>query len=100
MHPIFKKFSFKHKNNKFFYYLFNFPSPLIPCIFFTIKLKKKMLTLKLYKLEYIKGKVNYYNKLSGTQTLSSKAITLSGLKNPKKNRVYYFDTHEFIRYFN
>jgi hypothetical protein len=100
MHPIFKKFSFKHKNNKFFYYLFNFAGLLIPRIFFRIRLQKKLLTLKLYDSEYIKGRVNYYNKLSGKQTLSPKAIALSELKNPKKNRVYYFDTHEYIRYFN
>lgn len=100
MHPIFKKISFKHKNNKFFYYLSNFAGLLIPGIFFRLRLQKKLLTLKHYNREYVKERVNYYNKLSGTQTLSEKAIALSGLKNPKKNRVYYFDTHEFIRYFN
>lgn len=100
MHPIFKKFSFKHKNNKFFYYLFNFAGLLIPGIFFRLRLQKKLRTLKLYDKEYIKGRVNYYNKLSGKHALSPKAITLSGLQNPKKNRVYYFDTHEYTRYFN
>ncbi len=100
MHLIFKKLSYRHKNNKFLYYSFNFIRLLFPTIFFRARLHKKLATIKNYDLEYIKKRVNYYNKLAGTLTLHTRKNSLSDFKLKRKFKVYFFDSQEYTRYFS
>jgi hypothetical protein len=96
----FKRSSFKHKNNKFRYYLRNNIRQLIPSFFFQRKLKRKLIEIKDFDKEYVLRRVNYYNKLDKVNPLSDKALEISKLKLPDRWKVYYFDAYEFLRYFN
>ena len=61
--------SLKHRNNKQKYYFLNYLSLLIPDFIFRCRLKIKLNSLKKFDLEYIKRRVNYYNKLSKKNNL-------------------------------
>lgn len=50
--------------------------------------------------DYILSRVNYYNKLTEKVALSAEAIQISEYKIPDKIRVYYFDSIEYLRYFD
>jgi hypothetical protein len=95
-----KKLSMKHKNNKFFYYGYNFIRQLYPSKIFQNRLDKKLAGLKNYDINYIKERVNYYNKLNVIINLSDEVKSLSNFKNRKKHRTYFFDSYEYTRYFN
>jgi hypothetical protein len=94
-----KKLTWKHKNNKFLYYLKVLTRELLPKAPFRSRLPKKLASISAFNPEYVKTRVNYYNKLSKTTPLPEKAGTLAEMKIPKRQRVYYFDTIEFTRYF-
>lgn len=49
---------------------------------------------------YIAERVAYYNKLEGHTELPSDAITIGEYGIPEKTRAYYFDSMEFLRYFD
>ncbi len=96
----FKRLSFKHKNNKFWYYLHNYLRLYYPSYLFRSLLKSKLRTIKDFESETIIQRVNYYNRLNESHTLSANATTLHDFKLGKKNKTYYFDIVEFTRYFN
>jgi hypothetical protein len=100
MKPLSKRLDTKHKNNKFLYYVKVLSRQLLPGFVFRSQVSKKLNTLKQFKHEYVLFRVNYYNKLSGSKSLSDSAVTLGRFKIPEKQRAYYFDTHEYTRYFN
>ena len=100
MNPIFKKLSWKHKNNKFYYYILNFVRQLIPSKIYQLRLEKELATLKYYDIDYIKKRVNYYNKLNVNINLSDEAKSLRAFKMKKKHKTYFFDSYEYTRYFN
>ena len=93
----------KHKNNKILYYTKNFTRYYIPKKIYQALLQKKLKRLELEDMEYIRQRVNYYNKLEQERTItgSSKSIVLKDFKlqHRKKGNVYFFDTYEFTRYF-
>jgi len=95
-----KKFSVKHKNNKFLYYIVNFGRQIFSCKYFLPGLDKKMTTLKNYDTDYIKKRINYYNKLEENISLSDYVKSLESFKMRKKNKTYFFDTYEYSRYFS
>jgi hypothetical protein len=95
-----KKLVWKHRNNKFLYYVRVLSRELMPARFFRSRLHKKLATVAHFDVEYIKDRVNYYNKLQDTRALSSDSIRLSEFKITKRQRAYYFDTYEYTRYFN
>jgi hypothetical protein len=52
-----------------------------------------------YDADYLKYRIDYYNKLKDPTPLSDQAVEVGKLPLPKRKRVYYFDTVEFTRYF-
>lgn len=89
-----------HKNNNILYYIKSILRTLIPRLFFRIRLRSKLRSARKYDSNYLKSRVNYYNKLSPTTSLTEEAIEIGKLPLPERKRVYYFDTVEFTRYFN
>lgn len=88
-----------HKNIKFLYYAGCIWRELYPKFLCRIMLKNKLTSITSFDLEYLKYRLNYYNRLSDNTSLGEGAITLDALKMPKRSRVYYFDTVEFTRFF-
>ena len=87
------------KNSKFLYYLRCYLRQCeLPCI-----TQKRGLNL-LEALEQNKdnelifNRINYYCKLSTSSPLSN-ATTLKDIPFPKKQKVYFFDSQEYLRYF-
>jgi Glycosyl transferase family 90 len=103
MRPFLKRLDIRNKNSKLLYYIRVLAWQLIPSFTFRIKLPKKLNQLgnlsNLSRLE-VSSRVNYYNKLSTDKPLSSSAIPIGKLKFPKRQKAYYFDTHEYTRYFD
>jgi len=96
----FKRLSFKHKNNKFWYYTLNYTRQYFPTSIFQKKLESKLAGIKNFDSGYIQKRVDYYNRLDKITALPDNALPISELKLGKKLKVYFFDSYEFIRYFN
>ena len=95
-----KQLSFKHQNNKIWYYFLNNLRRLFPSFIFRNRLKNKLKSLNEFDVNYIQKRVDYYNGLKDGTTLPSNTPELSQLKLGKKLKVYYFDSHEYTRFFN
>ena len=95
----YKRLVFVNKNNKLFYYIRNIYRQLLPKSIFRSQLCKKLETVTDDERDYINQRVNYYNKLDKNTTLPEDSIRLGNIKLPKKNRVYFFDIMEHLRYF-
>tara|TARA_R110002073_G_scaffold313380_3_gene485340 strand:- start:46468 stop:47433 length:966 start_codon:yes stop_codon:yes gene_type:complete len=93
----YKRLSFKHKNNKFKYYVLNYLRQLLPSSYYQKKLTKKISN----SLDYdkIEKRVNYYNKLILKVDLNNSAIKLSDIKREKGKKTYFFDLYEYGRFF-
>ncbi len=93
------------KNPKQLYYLKNHIRLITPKCFFRVKLKRELEKFHSYpkeEQEYILKRVNYYNKLTSQSVnkneFEKKSIKLS--EQPMcRQKVYYFDTFEYTRYF-
>ncbi len=94
-----KRLSFKHKNNKFYYYVLNYLRQLKPSIYYQKKLEKKLMELDDFDMEKILSRVNYYNKLDDVKTLSN-TVSLADLKIEKGSKAYFFDLYEYGRFFH
>jgi len=95
-----KQLSFKHQNNKIWYYFLNNLRRLFPAIIFRNRLDKELRSLKEFDVDYIQKRVDYYNSLPDGTTLPENTPELSQLKLGKKLKVYYFDSHEYTRFFD
>jgi hypothetical protein len=100
MKTMLKQFSFKHKNNKVLYYAIGFVRQLFPYIFFQSRLDKKLSSVKDLDIEYIRKRVNYYNKLDKNVNLSDVVKSLANFKLRKRYKTYFFDSYEYTRYFH
>lgn len=89
-----------HKNSKFIYYTSNLVKQIFPNFIFRKKLNKELNKISKYDFEYIKNRVNYYNKLDVPVNLPEHSEPISKLKIEKKLKTYYFDSYETCRYFN
>ncbi len=96
----FKRLSFRHKNNKFWYYLLNYSRKYFPSILFQKKLTSKLESAKNFDINYIQKRVSYYNRLNTKCMLPETTNQLSELIKDKNLTVYHFDSYEFTRYFN
>lgn len=96
---ILKKAFLSHKNIKPLYYLGCIWRELYPKFLCRQALKKKLEMASSYDTNYLKSRLNYYNKLTENTLLGDKAISLEELKMPDRKRVYYFDTVEYTRFF-
>ena len=91
--------SIKHRNNKQKYYLLNYLALLIPDFVFRNRLKKKLNSLSNFDFEYVKKRVNYYNKLNKKSKLHNDVQSLNNFKIKNFHRTYFFDTYEYTRFF-
>lgn len=94
-----KRISFKHKNNKPWYYVKNYIRLIIPTARYQHQLQTILSQLDEEDIDYINMRLNYYNKLTQIQELPENAIELRELTSTYKKNVYFFDTHEYTRYF-
>lgn len=95
-----KRISFKHKNNKTWYYFHNYLRLLLPADLFRRKLNLKLATINLFDRKYIQNRVNYYNKLNTAYILPDNFPQLKDLRLQNRGKIYFFDTREYTRYFN
>ncbi|MFD2967650.1 glycosyl transferase family 90 [Sphingobacterium bambusae] len=96
----FKQIFLRNKNNKFFYYLGAVSRALIPAAWARRSLADKLRADWGADQGYIEERVNYYNKLSRPKPLSTDAIAIAEYKIPERIRVYYFDSMEYLRFFD
>ena len=89
----------KHRNNKQIYYLCNYVKLLIPDFIFRKRLKKKLSSISKYDLNYIKQRVNYYNRLKKKYDLPNELTSLKDFKIKNHHRTYFFDTYQYSRFF-
>ena len=94
-----KRLSFKHKNNKFFFYIAGYSRLFVPNWLYFLRLDKELLRIKQYDVDYINGRVEYYNKLDGSYVMPQDVDRLSDLKLGKKLKAYFFDTYRYSRFF-
>lgn len=91
----------RYKNIRLFYYIRAVATNyLIPRRLYRARLEKKLRSVTRFDLDYIKQRVNHYNKLTGTQPLSGNAISNGELSKLERPKDYYFDTQEYLRYFS
>lgn len=88
-----------HKNIKLLYYAKNALLLLIPRWCFQNRLQGMILPKAKDDIDYLKKRVNYYNKLKDTSALPKKVKSLHDLKRGKKHTTYFFDSYEVTRYF-
>ena len=91
--------SIMHRNNKQKYYLINYLSLLIPDFYFRLRLNHKLKKIAKSDFDYIKSRVNYYNKLDKKVYLPDETPKLKSFKIKNFHRTYFFDTHEYSRFF-
>ncbi|HJN54468.1 MAG TPA: glycosyl transferase family 90 [Flavobacteriaceae bacterium] len=89
-----------HRNNKQLYYSLNFLKLFIPNFFYRNSLKKNLNEINKYDIDYIKKRVNYYNKIDRDINLHKNIPRLAKLKIKNFHKTYFFDSYEFTRYFN
>jgi hypothetical protein len=63
-------------------------------------LARKKNTLHDFVAENVLRRVNYYNKLDRCEAYAEQLPSIREFKRPKRARVYYFDTYEYLRYFS
>jgi Arabidopsis thaliana protein of unknown function (DUF821). len=95
-----KRISFRHKNNKLWYYLRNNLRRLYPFYIFQHQLDAKLADLGGFDKDYIKRRVDYYNGLVEKVELSVDVPALSQFKLGEKQKTYFFDSFEYTRYFS
>src|SRR5690606_38970044 len=95
-----KKYLLKNKNNKFLYYVRALFREAMPGSGVRSALSSKLTKDWGAQWPYIKGRVDYYNKLEEKTLLSGDAIAINSYRIPKKIRVYYFDSMEYLRFFD
>ena len=89
-----------HKNIKLFYYTKNAILQLIPRWFFRNRLGDMMRPKSEDDIDYLKKRVDYYNRLNTESALPKEVKSLKELRRGKKNTTYFFDSYEVTRYFN
>ena len=93
------------KNSKYSYYLKHFLCYLIPQTFYLHKLDRTLQKVsQRTDYNYIKERVNYYNKLNSINYLPKTALPLYEHRYkkvaPKEGSVYFFDSYEYTRWFS
>ena len=89
------------KNSKQKYYAVNYLRQLMPKAIFRARLERLLKSVaERDDYDYIMSRVDYYNKLDTPVELPDDAPVLAGHVIPKKQKVYYFDTYEYLRWFS
>ncbi|MDD3907984.1 MAG: glycosyl transferase family 90 [Bacteroidales bacterium] len=95
-----KRLSFKHKNNKFFFYIAGYSRLVVPNWLFRLRLDKELLKIKQYDADYINGRVEYYNRLDSSYVMPQNGDRLSNFRLGKRLKTYFFDAYRYSRFFN
>ncbi|MGE8293301.1 MAG: glycosyl transferase family 90, partial [Sphingobacterium sp.] len=85
---------------KLFYYLEVLFRGILPKVFLRRKAQKIFKTDWGSRSEWMNFRINYYNKLVPGVSLSNDAIRIKEYRIPEKIRVYYFDSKQYLNYFN
>jgi len=95
-----KRASVRHKNNKLKYYIVNYIRQCLPNVIFRKLLPKKLAYIHNVNADYVRQRVDYYNKLVDKQNISAENfVDIKSFKRNFKKNVYFFDTFEYLRYF-
>lgn len=86
------------KNTKFTYYFVNILRSFVPYFFY--KQRRKNLLKNIKEPEYIKKRVDYYNKHDVVFQLPQDAVNLKTFTKKEKKKTYYFDLLEYVRYYD
>ena len=96
-----------HKNNRTLYYIRNFIRYCVPKKWCRVDCEKMFAAMSAADKEYVRSRVEYYNKLEQRSPLVGEGtILLADFKLPKKkkgtyaHRTYFFDTYEYTRCFS
>ncbi len=103
MRPLLKRLDIRNKNSKLLYYIKVLARQLMPSKIFRSRLPDKLEELrKLSPISVLRvpSRIRYYIKCSGNSKLSATAIPIGKLSLPRRQKAYYFDTHEYTRYFD
>lgn len=84
---------------KFIYQLSGLYRLLLPRILFQRKLTKLILYASEQDMAYIQQRVNYYNKLTKNQAISTEAVALKDFKLSNHSSAYFHDTFQYARFF-
>ncbi|WP_163718091.1 glycosyl transferase family 90 [Mangrovibacterium lignilyticum] len=95
----FKFWDLKHKNLKVYYYCKVFFRFLTPRFILQILLPFKLKQIKKFSSDYIISRVDYCNKLV-KKSVKEELEPLKNLKLPDRQRVYFFDSYQYLRYFS
>ena len=95
-----KRIVFKNKNFKIAYYFKALLREIPNSFWYRSRLKSRLQSAYKFDSKVLEERVNYYNKLQENTSLASSAIPIAEFKIPEKIRVYYFDTKEYVRYFD
>ncbi|HRF69288.1 MAG TPA: glycosyl transferase family 90 [Muribaculum sp.] len=88
------------KNSKQKYFAINYLRQLIPEFIFRKRLESVLeKASRRDDIDYIKWRVDYYNKLRCPVVLPPESPLVRDHAIPRKQKVYYFDTYEFLRWF-
>ncbi|WP_418361113.1 glycosyl transferase family 90 [Sphingobacterium detergens] len=97
----FKRIFLRNRNNKVYYYIKAIVREIIPSRFAQLKLKRLLTNAYYIKhATYVSDRVDYYNKLTHNSVLGKGTITIEEYHIPERIRVYYFDSKEYLRFFN
>lgn len=97
---VFQELVHKIKRNKILYYAKYYLQQAVPQTFFRKSLPGKLAKLQKFEKEYIRNRVNYYNKLNTFTEVSSLETYLKNVPSIKTNSAYRVDTLEYSRYFD
>ncbi|MCJ8208435.1 glycosyltransferase family 90 protein [Mucilaginibacter sp. RS28] len=87
------------KKSKMGYFARNVLLQLVPGSVFESQLHKKLGAIKYYDPNYLKDRVDYYNKLDTLTPLGPEALALKEINTFSKPRTYKFDAYELTRFF-
>lgn len=90
-----------HKKNKFLYYIGAVGKTfLTPRRLYRSRLPAKLSSIPHAERDYLKQRVNQYNKLTALHPLSDREIAIGAIDRLADPKVYSFDSQEYLRYFD
>ena len=90
---------YSHKNIKLFYYLGGYLRLIFPLLKNRNNYINRLLKKFNNEKDYIKMRVNYYNKINCKKSPDLDWIPSSSMKIPNQGTVYFFDLKEYVRFY-
>ena len=90
---------YSHKNIKLFYYLGGYLRLIFPLLKNRNNYINRLLKKFKNEKDYIKMRVNYYNKINYKKSPDLDWIPTSSMKIPNQGTVYFFDLKEYVRFY-